>query len=239
MWRCAGDKLETPLVIACAANAQFAMKAVVKSFKEEYGIICQITTASSGKLTAQIIQGAPYDVFVSADMKYPATLHAQNKTLIQPQIYAHGKLVLWSLIDSLTPNMDKLVSAEINHIGLANPLTAPYGLAAKQLLDALNLDIEDRLVFGESISQVNQFVVSQAVELGFTAKSVVVSDEMQGRGRWIEVDSDLYDPILQGVVAIKNRRGHHEEAQKFISYLLSDVGQKILDRHGYETIKNQ
>ena len=235
-WQCTDHKTQSPLVIACAANAQFAMQVIAESFTALHGVQCQITTASSGKLTAQIIQGAPYDVFISADMKYPSTLYEQHKASGPPKIYANGKLVLWTVVDTLAPDLQNLHSRAISHIGLANPTTAPYGRAARQVLDSLHLDFSDRLVFGESISQVNQFIMSQAVEIGFTAKSVVVSHKLKDQGRWTEIDENLYDPIQQGVVAIKNQRDRHDEAQKFISYLLSDPGQKILELHGYDRV---
>ena len=121
---------ENKLIIATAANMQFAMKALVKTFSEETGINCQTIISSSGKLNAQIQEGAPFDVFVSADLKYPNQLHKDGWTLNAPKVYALGKLVLWSFKELDEPLFKQLKHKDIQHIAIANPKTAPYGQAA-------------------------------------------------------------------------------------------------------------
>ena len=127
------------LTIATAANVQFAMEEIIQAFSQDHGIPCEMIVGSSGKLTAQIVQGAPYDVFVSADMKYPQNLLGNNKTWDTPVAYAYGKLVLWTLDEDLTPELDQLKEPEVKHIAIANPRNAPYGVAAMQVLQAQNL----------------------------------------------------------------------------------------------------
>ena len=229
------DNSSQPLLIATAANMQFAISPLLKEFTKTTGIACEPIISSSGKLTAQIKNGAPYNVFLSADMKYPEVLYKEGFTIDSPKIYAYGTLVLWSIIESNPLSLDILTSPSISHIALANPKTAPYGKAAIEVLQELNLSttLEEKLVFGESIAQTNQFITSQVAEFGFTAKSVVVSPNVKGQGQWISIDTSLYSPIKQGIVLLKNIPDKHTEAQLFYDFLLSTKGQAILKEYGY------
>ncbi len=225
-------KSNDALMIAVSANMQFAITELVGSFEKETGIECQTVISSSGKLTAQIIEGAPFDILVSADMKYPNELHQSGLTASEPQIYAYGKLVMWTLTEEIEPSFAILEDKNVRHIAIANPKIAPYGVAAIQALEHHGIldDLGEKLVYGESIAQTNQFIFSGAAEIGFTAKSVVLSEE---RGRWKEVDSLVYSPIAQGVVIIKNDNGKFDPARRFADYLFSSQGRKILNRFGY------
>ncbi len=199
------EKEKSTLNIAVAANMQFATQEISKAFTNKTGIVCNLVISSSGKLTAQIKEGAPYDVFISADMKYPNELFTTGFAAEQPKIYAYGKLVMWSMINGIKPSVDMLKNAAVIHIAIADPKTAPYGEAAIEALKYYGIyeSIKDKLVYGESISQTNQFIISKAAEVGFTAKSVVLSPEMKGKGQWIDMDKASYEPIAQGVVIIK------------------------------------
>lgn len=227
------SKSKPSLTIATAANVQFAMTELTKAFQDQTGIACHIVIGSSGGLTAQIAGGAPYDVFVSANMKYPEALYKKGLTAAAPEVYGFGILVLWGTDGILTPSFNELESDTIRHIAIANPKTAPYGEAALEVLQNLNLleRINSKLVYGESISQVNQFVISNAAEIGFTSKSVVISDEMGQKGKWIEVDQQLYTPIAQGAVVIKGK--NREMADKFYKFLFSEQAKLILRNYGY------
>ena len=229
------DNNPRPLLIATAANMQFAIPSLLKKFTETTGIKCEPIISSSGKLTAQIKEGAPYSVFLSADMKYPEVLYREGLTITSPKIYAYGTLVLWSIAESNSLSLDLLNSPSISHIALANPKTAPYGKAAMEVLQHLNVSstLKEKLIFGESIAQTNQFITSQAADFGFTAKSVVVSPIVKGQGQWITIDTSLYSPIEQGIVLLKNTPDKLKEAQLFYDFLLSEKGQAILKKHGY------
>ncbi len=229
------QKPASQLTIAAAANVQFAMEELAEQFTKKTGIECDVIISSSGKLTAQIKEGAPYDLFISADMKYPELLHSFGLTTSPPKPYALGNLVLWSItVTQPAASIQKLGNVpHIKHIALANPKTAPYGEAAIKALRHYHLfdTLQSKLVYGESISQVNQFVISKTAEVGFTAKSVVMSPKMKGQGDWSEVPMESYPPIAQGVVVVKN--GQVEKAEAFYEFLFSQEAKVILERFGY------
>lgn len=216
---------------------QFAINELVDDFSKTTGIECEIIISSSGKLTAQINEGAPFDVFVSANMKYPNDLFRKGLTLGEPKIYAHGKLVLWTMKKELTPSIQQLENNHIKHIALANPKTAPYGNAALEVLNHFQIfqKLTTKLVYGESIAQVNQFVNSQAADIGFTSKSVVLSPKMLDKGKWVEVEDSIYQPIQQGIVCLKNKSNKEKLALKFSDFLFSTKGKEILNTFGYST----
>jgi molybdate transport system substrate-binding protein len=228
---------EKSINIATAANVQFAMDTIAAIFEKETGIKANIILGSSGKLTAQILQGAPYDIFVSANMKYPMEIYKKNMALRKPEVYAYGSLVLWTLKDSVDPDITILTNTEIRRIAIANPKTAPYGIAALELLQNLGIfeQIKDKLVYGESISQVNQFITSKTADIGFSAKSVVLSSKMKNMGSWSVIDSLKYTPIEQGALIIKKDEAHLKEAEKFLSFLFSTKVKCILSDFGYKT----
>ncbi len=226
---------ETKVTVATAANMKFAMQALVKDFTEKTGIECEMVVSSSGKLTAQIREGAPYDVFVSADMKYPETLYRESLATAPPEIYAYGKLVLWSVSGTVRPSVAQLTQPGIKHIAIANPGNAPYGMAAIEVLKHYGIwdKIQEKIVYGESISQTNHFITSGAAEAGFTALSVVQSPEMRNTGRWTVPDAGTYTPIRQGVVIIAHNDMDIQHARKFYDYLFSPAGRKVLKDFGY------
>ena len=227
---------DSSLNIATAANMQFAMAEIVQAFTTETGIDCNIILSSSGKLTAQIKAAAPFDVFLSADMKFPNELYQSGLCITPPKIYAYGNLVLMTADKTSTPSIASLSSKEIKRIALANPKTAPYGSAAMDVLKHYQLiqDIEHKLVYGESLAQTNQFIFSQAVQLGFTAKSVVLSSQMKNKVRWAALDRNSYQPIEQGVVLLNNRTQLSKEAKQFYDFLFSAKSKAILQSFGYD-----
>lgn len=214
---------------------QYATQEIANRFTEKFGIPCHLVFSSSGKLMAQIKEGAPYDIFLSADIKYPNELFKTKLTLEPPKIYASGKLVLWTVNENISPSLEILSSETIEHIAIANPKTAPYGIAAYSILEGLEdfSLIEAKLVYGESISQTNQFIQSNAAEIGMTALAVVKSEQLSETGRWQEVPAELYRPIDQAAVIIDNSSTHREQAKQFFQYLFSDEARKVLKDFGY------
>lgn len=224
-----------PLRVAVAANAQFVMEPLRIAFQKKTGIAVDAIVNSSGKLTTQIQQGAPYDVFLSADMAYPQTLFKAGLTVAAPVAYAYGSLVLWTLGNwPLNADLTLLTSSAVRHVAIANPATAPYGEAALSFLKRTKrLDqVKAKLVYGESIAQVNQYVLTGAAEVGFTAKSVVLDPTLTKRGHWIDLPATGYAPIAQGVVILK-RTGQPKPSRQFVQFLRSPEARRILQQFGY------
>lgn len=223
------------ITIAAAANMQFVMQELVANFSMNTGIECDLVISSSGKLTAQIIEGAPYDIFAAANMKYPELVYSEGLSANPPEIYAYGKLVLWTTDPALDPGLDVLLDESVDKIAIANPQTAPYGEAAVQVLRNYQLldTLENKLVYGESIAQTNQFIVTRAASLGFTALSIVLSDAMKTEGKWIALPEDSYKPIAQGALLISRKKTANGSAEKFYTYLFSEEAGKILEEFGY------
>ena len=229
------SKPSEKLSIATAANMQFAMEALTTAFSAETGILCETIISSSGKITAQVKAGAPYSVFVSADMKYPMALYKEGLTVEQPLAYAKGTIVLWTMHSDINPSLDDLTKPNVKHIAMANPKIAPYGAAAMEALQQKGLaeSLATKFVFGESIAQTNQFILSQAADIGFTAKSVVLSPRINQKGQWTEIDTSLYTPIIQGIALLKNVPESIDQAQQFKEFLISPKGKEILSTFGY------
>lgn len=224
------------VTVAVAANAQYAMKEIKAKYEQQTGQKINLITGSSGKLTAQIKEGAPFDVFLAADLEYPHALHTEGFTQAPPRIYGYGELVLWTLGNIKPLNMNALLLPQVKAVAIANPKLAPYGEAALSVLNYHKLyeKVRPRLVYGESIAQVSQYVSSGAADLGFTAKSVLLSPELQGKGSWIELDPKSYAPIAQGAVLLKKAAGRNREgAEKFYNYLFSDQAKAIFGKYGY------
>jgi len=223
------------ITAAVAANVQYAFADLAAVFEKETDHAVKPVYNSSGKLTAQILHGAPFDVFLSADMDFPEKLHREGFAVAAPQPYAYGALVLWTLNDlDLSDWRALLASDRVQRIAVANPKLAPYGREAINALSRLGLNetLIPKLVFGESISQVNQYIHSRSTDAGFTAKSVVLAPQMQGQGKWIDVPADAYQPIAQGFVVLKHGQAS-PAALAFRDFLGSPSARAIFTRYGY------
>jgi molybdate transport system substrate-binding protein len=223
------------LRVAVAANAQFVMEPLRTAFEQQTGVVVEPIVGSSGKLTAQIQQGAPFDVFLSADVQYPDALAGAGLTLDRPVLYAYGALVLWTGPFRQKPiQLFGLRAASVRRIALANATTAPYGEAALAALRYFKLydKVQAKLVFAESVGQVNQYVLTGAADVGFTAKSVVMSPENVTKGHWLELPAVSHAPIAQAAVVLARTR-HPAEARQFLTFLQSPAARRILLRYGY------
>lgn len=232
-------RADKPLTVAVAASVQYAMEEIASSFTRETGIPVRVSTGSSGKLTAQIKAGAPYDLFISADTAYPQALFAEGFASGPPTVYAYGALAVWSASGvDVSGGLSSLRSEKIKRIAVANPETAPFGVSAVAALRKAGIfeQVKNRLVFGESIAQVNQFVHAQAADAGITAKSSLLAAEIAEKGRWTEVDPALYPPIAQGIVILKfGAQNNPQTAKKLYTFICSAKGKAILKKHGYTT----
>lgn len=225
--------------IAVAANVSYAMPTLQKEFAKLHpNIKTRIILGSSGKLTAQISNGAPYDIFLSANMKYPNALYKNKIAISKPIIYAHGTLaILSSNQRSFKHGIKLLQSKLVKRIAIANPKTAPYGQATFEALKNVNIldDIKNKIIYGESISQTVSYTMMVA-DVGIVAKSSLYSPKLiniHENVHWVEVDKTLYSPIKQGMVILKNAKDN-KEVKAFYDFMLSQKGKNILKEFGYQ-----
>lgn len=225
------------ITAAVAANVQYAMEDLKAEFRKSSGIEVKTVYGASGKLAAQIKSGAPFDVFVSADMDFPDSLNRWGYAPEKPAPYAYGKLVLWSLTGvGLDKGMAVLADSNVVKIAVADPKRAPYGRESIKAMQRSGLydKVASKLVYGESISQVGQYILTGNVEIGFISKSVVLGGEMVGKGKWKEVDSTLYDRIAQGAVVCKyGAENNPDLSSRFLAFLHSAPARAIFARYGY------
>lgn len=228
-------KQEDSIIVATSANMQFAMKELTATFEKETNLKIDLVISSSGKLASQIEQGAPYDIFVSADTKFPEYLYKKGISKNSPQVYAHGKLILWTSSKDIDISLITLTTEAIKKIAIANPKTAPYGKATVAFLKSKGIydEIKHKLVFGESISQVNQFISIQSVDVGITSQSIKFMKNNQKTGVFLDLDAGS---IPQSAILLHHKKAHHQ-AGSFYDFLYSDKGKKILKKHGYSTLK--
>lgn len=226
------------LVVATAASVQYVMKELIEEFQKEYGIPTEMVVGSSGKLTAQIREGAPFDVFVSADTKYPQEIHRNGGGEGTPKVYALGALIVWSADSSLNlAGSDFLLNPSLKKIALPNPKTAPFGEAAVAAMQKMGVyeKVKEKLVYGESIAQTSQYIAGGSVDVGFSALSVVMAKEMKGKGKWVEVDSSLYPPIEQAAILLQHSDDSPKKknASLFYDFLFSAKAKAIFTKYGY------
>ncbi|UKN00583.1 molybdate ABC transporter substrate-binding protein [Paracrocinitomix mangrovi] len=232
---CGGDESkEDQLNIACAANMEVAIDSICKVFEQEQNIKCQVNSGASGMLYTQINQGAPFDVFVAADDTYPMMLFNDN-LCEKPEVYAKGQLVLViKNVGRIRSVEEVLLSDEVQKIGIPDSSVAPYGKAAMEALASLKLDelINDKIVWAESVGQVNQFYETHAVDAIFTSYSFVKTPG--NNFNHLLIADSLYQPIQQSACVIKKENTQNESAQAFQSFILSEKSQNILLHFGYK-----
>lgn len=224
--------------IAVAANVSYAIDDLKKEFNKQYPKTkVRVTLGSSGKLTAQIKNGAPYTLFMSANMNYPQYLYKEGIAITKPVIYAKGGLaILSNKKQDFTQGIKLVENKKIKKIAVANPKTAPYGIATKQALKNAGVyeKIKSKFIYGESISQTVSYAVT-AADIGFIAKSSLYSPRMSKYKKginWVEVDPTLYTPISQGIVILKNGK-NNSEVDAFYRFILSQKAKEILKKFGY------
>ena len=221
--------------VAVASNFAPALKTISQHFENKTGHRVQISVASTGKHFAQIIQGAPFDIFFAADSQHPKQLEQQKLTVPNTRFtYAFGKLILWSsdayLIDD---EASILHQGGFRYLAIANPKLAPYGQAAKQVLDTLKLwePLQSQIVRGENIGHTFQFVYSNNAQLGFIARAQLIQFNSDNQGSFWPVPQSLYDPIEQQAVLLSNKAS----AQAFISFVKTPAMLEIIRGFGYGT----
>lgn len=222
---------------AIAANMKCAFSEISELFTSKTGIKVTPVYGSSGKLVTQIRNGAPFDFFVSADIGFADSICASKLVVGTPKIYAYGKLVLWTMKSlDLSRGASILSEATIKSIALGDLNLTVYGPAAKNYLEKQNLwsNLKNKIVYGENIGKTAQFIASGAADIGFCAKSIVLSDEMKGKGFWVEIDSTQYNALPQAAVMLAYGENNNKtSAHKFLDFLYSIDAKPILIKYGY------
>ena len=230
-----GQVFAQALKVAVAANLQAVIKVLQKDFKQKTGIEIEPIVGSSGNLVAQMKNGAPYDVFLSADMTFPDALFKEGLSTKRPVAYAQGSLIICSTQDIGFENWERVLLTErVKKIAIANPAIAPYGRAANEALKQKGIlsDIQSKVVTGESIAQVNTYITTGAAEVGFTTQALVKDPANKIQLYWQVINPKSYAPIEQGMVVLK-RAENNADAEKFYQYILSPAAKAIFKEYGY------
>jgi molybdate transport system substrate-binding protein len=226
------------VTVAAASDLTYAMNEIAANFKKATGCPVHLSMGSSGNFLTQIENGAPFDVFFSADIAYPKKLEAEG--LAAPgstYLYAIGKIVLWTRNGSgldVGRGLEGLRDPSVRKISIANPEHAPYGRAAEEALRNAGVydAVKDRLVLGENISQAAEFVESGNVDAGILALSLVVSPTMKDKGRTWNIPENLYTPIQQGAVVVR-AAANPQGARQFLDYIRMPATAALLERYGF------
>jgi molybdate transport system substrate-binding protein len=230
------------LKVAAASDLTLALEKVGAAFKKQTGVQLEVSYGSSGHFFSEIRNGAPFDVFLSADRDYPDTLEGFGKTDQGTTIYAQGRLVVWvSARTGLNPspnNLEVLASTRVNKIAIANPEHAPYGRAAVAAMSHFKVydQVKSKLVLGESVSQAAQFAESGNAEAAMIPMSLVLAENLKKAGHYAIVPPDSYPPLFQAAVVLRSSQ-YKPEAHRFVEFLRSAAAQKILLEYGFEAPK--
>jgi molybdate transport system substrate-binding protein len=225
------------VTVAVAANLQPVMKGLKADFKTRTGVDIDVISGASGNLSMQIGNGAPYDVFLSADRDFPQALQQAGFTLKPAVIYAQGVLIICSTQNfHLAHWAQLLLGNTIQKIAIGNPAIAPYGKAAQQALNKAGIydKVKNKIVFGESITQVNTYITTGVVQAGFTTLSLIKDDAKKPQLYYKLINDKTYAPIEQAMVLLKHAKGN-TAAEKFYQYILSPAAKNIFKAYGYHT----
>jgi len=224
------------ITIAAAADLKFAMDEIVSLFGKAHPAARVATVyGSSGKFHTQIRQGAPYDLYFSADIAYPRALKADGFAASEVQAYALGRIVLWRASRAgKAPSLEDLTDPSIQSIAIANPRHAPYGKRAEEALRAAGVwdKVESRLVYGENVAQTAQFVQTGNAQIGLIALSLALSPELSAHGSYTLIPDSLHRPLEQGFIITQYAAGN-PLAGDFSRFMRSPEVRAIMLRHGF------
>lgn len=222
--------------VAAAANLRDVLEELKKVYLKEYpNKRVEINFGSSGSLSQQIMNGAPFDLFLSADTNFPEKLSKASKTVGNSEIYAYGKVVLWSSKQDVTEGLNLLLNPKIRKIAIANPQLAPYGKNTVDALIRLGIyqKIKHKIVWAENINQVAMFTSSGNADAGFIALSNAQNKNMKISGRFYMLSDKECSPVSQGGIVLKGQ--HTSAAKDFFDFIRGKEVEKIWQRYGYET----
>ena len=223
--------------VAVASNFHNPLKEIIEKFEKKTEHKALIISGSTGKLYAQILNGAPFHIFLAADSLRPQLLEKNGGAIYGTRFsYALGKITLWSPdLDAISDTVKStLLSKKFSHIAMANPITAPYGKAALQTLKNLGLwkIIQPSVVQGENINQAFQFVFTNNAELGFVSLAQILDPKIIQKGKRIDIPDEYYDPIKQDAVILSNGKSN-DGAVSLWNFLQSDESKNIIKKYGY------
>lgn len=237
LWSPSQATQASQVLVAVAANFAEVVDRLKPEFERQTGHVLVATTSSTGKLYAQIKAGAPFHVMLSADMATPLRLEREGAAVAGTRVtYAVGKLALWSRSPGTVAadGNATLRAGQFRHIAIANPALAPYGVAAREVMQATGTwqALQAKLVMGENIGQAHSMVASGAAELGFVALSAVQSPRAPAGGSFWEVPQSLYRPLQQDAVLLNPGRGN-AAARAWLSFLQSPQARQLIQSYGY------
>jgi len=219
--------------IAAASDLRYAMDEIVSAFQAEFPEDkVDVTFGSSGKFATQIQQGAPFDLYFSADISYPRQLESEGLAASPVYPYAIGRIVLWSMKKEL--QLTELIDKSVKRIAIANYRHAPYGQRAKEALESIGVWdlIAEKLVMGDNISQAAQYVETGAADAGIVALSLVLSPALKDKGHWMLIDELFHEPLVQGFVITKNAMDH-DLAKTFADFMSRTETIEVLKKYGF------
>jgi molybdate transport system substrate-binding protein len=233
-----GSTAAEELTIAAASDLNFAFKELVAEYEKTTGTHVKLSLGSSGNFYSQIQNGAPFDLYFSADIGYPKKLEEVGLTVPGSLYrYAVGRIVIWTGNEAridVAKGFDSLREPTVKKIAIANPKHAPYGRAAVAAMEHFKLydQVKDKLVLGENISQAAQFIDSGSCEIGIIALSLALAPTMKTRGTYWEIPADAHPPLEQGAVILKSST-HQDAAKRFVEFMKGSQGQEIMKRYGF------
>jgi len=222
--------------VAVAANFSAALDQIVRKFESASGHHVLVSSGSTGKLYAQVVNGAPFDVFLAADSERPMRMESENLAVAGSRYtYAIGRLVLWSPTAGFVDGNGQILrQGQFQHLAMANPKAAPYGTAAMETLESMGLlkSLQARLVQGGDIAQTYQFVATGNAELGFVSLAQIKAAEQKYQGSYWLVPQTLHRPISQQAVLLEKGR-NNAAARDFLAYLKGKEARAIIENNGY------
>lgn len=234
---CAWTVRAESLTIAAAADLKFAMDDMIEAYKNKRpSTQIDVVYGSSGKFHTQIRQGAPYDLYFSADIEFPRALAREGFAASPVRPYALGRIVLWSArLDATRMTLTSLVDPQITRIAIANPQHAPYGKRAVEALRAAGVwaQVEPKLVYGDNIAHATQFAQTGNAQVSITALALALNPSLAADGGYALIPDTLHQPLEQGFI-ITRRARDNALAADFADFIDSDTARSMLNRHGFE-----
>ena len=226
------------ITIAAASDLNFAFREIVADYEKTTGNHVRLSLGSSGNFFAQLQNGAPFDLYFSADIAYPRKLEEAGLTVPGSLYqYAVGRIVIWTSHEShidATKGVEALREPTIKKVAIANPKHAPYGRAAVAAMEYFKVydQVKDKLILGENISQAAQFIESGACDIGIIAFSLAVAPAMKSKGTYWEVPAEAHPALEQAAVILKSSK-QQESAKSFLAFLKGAQGQEVMKRYGF------